>query len=191
MNFRSGGMSRQRRSTSSYLFLFAFTLTACAGRGVPATPYLPPTAAAQPAVFVQPVLASTTNTPPTEEPTEIPQVTPTPACKAGLTFLSDLTLPDGTIVSPGEPLDKRWQVENNGTCNWDSGYSLRLVSGPDLGAPVEQGLFPARSGTRTLIRILFTAPQEPGTYRSEWQAFDPAGNPFGDSFYLEVVVAEP
>jgi hypothetical protein len=158
---------------------------------VPATPYLPPTAAAQPAGFVQQLPAATGSPAVSADPTDLPQTSPTPACTAGLTFVSDLTIPDGTIVAPGETLDKRWQVENSGTCNWDSGFSLRLVAGPDLGAPVEQGLFPARSGTGTRIRILFTAPQEPGTYRSEWQAFDPAGNPFGDSFYIEIAVSEP
>jgi hypothetical protein len=177
--------------TPRFLILFVFTLAACAGRGVPTTPYLPPTAAAQPASLVLPVQTSASETVPTVAPSETPQPTPTLACTAGLTFLSDLTIPDGTIVSPGDSLDKRWQVENSGTCNWDSGHSLRLVAGPDLGAPVEQGLFPARSGARTMIRLLFTAPQEPGTYRSAWQAYDPQGKPFGDSFFIEFVVSEP
>jgi hypothetical protein len=177
--------------TPRSLIFFFCTLAACAGRGVPTTPYLPPTAAAQPAGFVQPVETSTADTEPSADPTEPPQTSPTPACTADLTYLNDLTIPDGTLVEPGEILDKRWQVENSGTCNWDSGYSLRLVAGPDLGAPTEQGLYPARSNTRTMIRILFTAPQEPDTYRSEWQAFDPGGNPFGDSFYIEFTVTEP
>ena len=180
-----------RCPTPRFLSLFVIFLAACAGRGVPATPYLPPTAAAQPAESVLLVQASATSAAPSEAPTETPHLTPTPACTAGLTFLSDLTIPDGTIVAPGDPLDKRWQVENSGTCNWDSGYSLRLIAGLDLGAPVEQGLFPARSGARSMIRLLFTAPEEPGTYRSAWQAYDPDGEPFGDAFFIEIVVTQP
>ena len=45
--------------------------------------------------------------------------TATPTCSDWLTFVEDLTIPDGTSVIPGSVLDKRWQVENSGTCNWD------------------------------------------------------------------------
>ena len=60
-----------------------------------------------------------------------------------------------------------------------------------MGASTEQALFPARSGTQALVRISFTAPEEPGAYRSAWQAFDPQDQPFGDPFFIEVIVPEP
>jgi hypothetical protein len=115
----------------------------------------------------------------------------TPACTNQLTFQDDLTIPDGSAIAPGEVLDKRWQVENSGTCNWDDRYSLRLVAGSDLGAQLQVGLFPARSGTVVPIRILFTAPQEAGPYRSAWQAYGPDGEPFGDQIFIDIVVTEP
>lgn len=140
--------------------------------------------------FVPPTLV------PTRAPT--PDVTPTPEggadqqnCENNLLFSSDLSVPDGTIFEPGAAIDKQWQVENNGTCNWDERYSLRLVAGDALGADNEQALFPARAGSQAVIRIQFTAPQELGTHRSAWQAFDPNGRPFGDPFYLEIVVTNP
>jgi hypothetical protein len=105
-------------------------------------------------------------------------------------FLEDLTIPDGTQVAPGEPLDKRWRVQNGGTCNWDQTYGIQLIGGPELGAPNEQALYPARSGSEAVIRMLFTAPEEPGVYSSAWQAHDPNGNPFGDPFFIEVEVLE-
>ncbi len=43
----------------------------------------------------------------------------TPVCEDNLKFVADLTVPDGTIVARGALIDKRWQVENNGSCNWD------------------------------------------------------------------------
>jgi hypothetical protein len=160
----------------------AALLAACAGRA-PATAYLPPTGF--PVLPITPTLALATVT---ELPDLTPQPSATPDCRPGLTYLEDLSLPDGTLVSPGERLDKRWRVENSGSCNWDAGYSLALLSGPDLGAAPEQALFPARSGSQVELRILFTAPQEPGTYRSAWQARDPHGQPFGDEVFIEVVV---
>lgn len=109
-------------------------------------------------------------------------------CLDSLIFISDITIPDGTIVVAGSTLDKQWEMENNGTCNWNEEYSIRLISGPDLGADAEQSLAPARSGSRTTMRIVFTAPDQPGSYRSIWQAYNPEEEPFGDTFFIDLVV---
>lgn len=129
---------------------------------------------------------------PTPQPSPTPPPRPptsTPVCQDGLRFLADITIPDGTIVAPGETLDKQWQVENSGSCNWNERYRLRRISGPALGAPDEQPLYPARSGTQAIIRILLVAPSEPGTYRSAWQAYNPQGEPFGDPIFVEILVS--
>jgi len=117
--------------------------------------------------------------------------TATPPCTDGLAFVEDVTVPDGTVVSPGASIDKQWLVQNNGTCNWDEGYRLKLVDGPEMGAQPEQALFPARSGVQAVIRVVFTAPSEAGRYRSAWQATDPQGAPFGDLIFMEIVVEGP
>lgn len=108
-----------------------------------------------------------------------------------LTFLEDITIPDGTLVNPGDRLDKHWLIKNSGSCNWDEEYRIKLISGPDLGVPAEQALYPARSGFEATLRIVFTAPQEPGYYQSAWQAFNPRDVPFGDPFFIEVQVEIP
>ena len=114
--------------------------------------------------------------------------TQTLTCRDNLSFLSDVTIPDGTEVEAELTLDKRWEVENNGNCNWQENYRLRLIAGPDLGAQTEQALYPARSGSSAVLRVVFKAPTEPGTYKSAWQAINPQGDPFGDPFYIEIVV---
>lgn len=161
-------------------------LSACAGRDV-STPYVPPTIAAATSLAgaAQQAAAS-----PTTEAGEIaqPQASPTPACIPDLTFLEDLTIPDGTLVAPGTDLDKRWQVENSGTCNWDRDYRVKLLSGPDMGARPEQALYPALSGTEAVIRMKLTAPEEAGAYQSAWQAHDPNDEPFGNPFFIEIIV---
>lgn len=105
-----------------------------------------------------------------------------------LIYLADLTVQDGTVVAPGATMDKRWQVQNTGTCNWGEGYTLRLIAGPDLGAEPEQALYPARAGSEASLRLVFTAPGEPGPYRSVWQAHNPEGQPFGDPIYIDIIV---
>jgi len=139
--------------------------------------------------FVPPTIVPTST--PTKPPEKSSQGNPSSACTNQLTFKSDVTIPDGTVVVPGSTMDKRWEVENSGTCNWNADYHLKLIAGPALGAKTQQVLFPARSGSQATISVLFTAPNDPGKYRSAWQAFDPNGQAFGDAFYIEVVVAAP
>jgi hypothetical protein len=115
--------------------------------------------------------------------------TPTLDCVDGLNFVSDVTIPDGTIIPAGSLLDKQWLVQNSGTCNWDKRYSLRFISGDPLGVAGEQALYPARAGTQASIQITFQAPSQSGDYISEWQAFDGSGIPFGDSFFIKITVS--
>jgi hypothetical protein len=62
------------------------------------------------------------------------------------------------------------------------------MSGAELSASMDQALYPARSGAKATIRILFTAPSESGTYQSAWQAYNPQGQAFGDPVFIQVVV---
>lgn len=175
------------RSLKNCLILSAVAaaLTACSILGSAREDFRPPAAEA---TWAPPVMPTTT---PTRAPTTAPAVTGTPACTNELRFLEDATIPDGTAVIPAEGLDKRWVLENAGTCNWDETYSVRLISGPAMGASEMQALFPARSGTSFELRMHFTAPEDAGIYRSAWQAYDPGGEPFGETFYIEVVVITP
>jgi hypothetical protein len=163
-----------------WLGIFSPLLGACLSSSDPTpTPvfFLPPTLAATP---LPPQPATATSSPPS----------PTPSCEDNIVFLEDITIPDGTIVGPGAQMDKRWLVQNAGTCNWENNYRLNLVAGTEMGAPTEQALFPARSGTEVEIRIVFTAPEDTGSYRSAWQAFNPDGKAFGDPIFIEIIVEE-
>jgi len=163
------------------LALILLILSGCGGlpaRGTP-TPTLAPFRPAPP------LPASPT---PPANPEELVLPLSTPVCLDNLTFLSDVTIPDGTEVEPNSTLDKRWEVQNSGNCNWDERYRLRLIAGPAMQASEEQALFPARSGTRAIIQVVFQAPAEPGTYRSAWQAYNPDGQPFGDVIFIDIVV---
>jgi hypothetical protein len=152
------------------------------------------------AVFYLPPTPASGFNPPTLQATQAPiqeqvvfqeeQPTPAPSCTDSLRYVEDLSIPDGSQVSPGEKLDKRWTVENDGSCNWDQNYSLKLIAGPDMDASPEQALYPARTGSQATIRIIFTAPTELGVYRSAWQAHTPAGQPFGDPVFIEVQVGQ-
>ncbi|MBC7877723.1 MAG: hypothetical protein H7Y59_11195 [Anaerolineales bacterium] len=173
--------------------LFAVLLTlicvsACAPQTTP-TPFRPPT---QP----QPtqLLATTTPVPalftsaPTTPTATITLTVPGP-CTNNLSFLDDITIEDNTSVLPNAVVDKQWLVQNDGTCNWDSTYRLKLIGGDPLGVEQEQVMFPARAGTQATLRILFTAPTTEGTYESAWQAYGPDDVAFGDPIFIKIVVS--
>jgi hypothetical protein len=165
--------------------------TACSPAPTP-TPFIPPTAQAQliePTFIIQPtqnvVMIQTTQVP------TIASTLGPDECVSNLTFITDLTVPDGTFIAYGASIDKQWLVQNSGTCNWNDVYRLRHIGGAALGAPEEIMLYPAKSGTEATIQITFTAPFTDGEYESAWQAFDPFGLAFGDAFYMRIVVVAP
>jgi hypothetical protein len=171
-----------------------YLASACSPLPTP-TPFIPPTAPAQliePTLIIQPtqqiVVVQTTPLP----TVIIPTSTTNPAdCINNLTFLEDLTIPDGTFITYGATIDKQWLVQNSGTCNWNSEYRLRYIGGAQLGAPDEIAIYPAKSGTQAIIQITFTAPFTDGEYASAWQAFDPNGLAFGDPIFLRIIAISP
>jgi hypothetical protein len=170
------------------VFLTLFFLSACSPAATP-PPFRPPTLQApliEPTFIIHPtkevVVAQATPL-----PTTVPTVNPE-NCDNNLTFVEDLTIPDNMFTTFGLALDKQWQVQNSGTCNWNSGYRLKHIGGAELGAPEEIALYPAKAGTQATIQILFTAPFAEGAYESAWQATDPNGTAFGDPIYIRIAV---
>jgi hypothetical protein len=160
------------------MFVFLFLgLSACAG--VTATPTVEPFRPLPPPLE--------TPTPPAASE-ELVKPVSTPVCLDNLTWIGDITIPDGTEVGPNSTLDKRWEIKNSGNCNWDERYRLRLIAGPAMNAPQEQALYPARAGTNAVLQIVLQAPADPGKYRSAWQSYNPDGQPFGDPIFIEIVI---
>ncbi len=138
------------------------------------------------ALFVPPASGENNEQNP-EAPTAAPP-TQQGNCVNQLRYIKDLTIPDGTEVLEGEKITKRWLITNEGSCNWDQSYSFQLISGLALGAKKYQLLYPARQGSRAIVEISFTAPDNPGRYNSWWQAFDSKGKRFGDPLYMDISV---
>jgi hypothetical protein len=163
-------------------------LTACTPQATP-TLFIPPTARVSMPTGLpagSPAAAAASATPRPTSTAVAPSSTP---CTNDLRFVQDVTIPDGTSVLPGELVDKQWLVTNTGSCDWDARYRLRLLTGDSMNAAVEQALYPARAGTQATLRIVFTAPQDPGNHQGAWQAVAPDGQPFGEAVYVQVNVA--
>lgn len=170
------------------LFLIAAVLATVSTGCSELRPSRPIQAETQSSVFVAPPLAPIPTVLIKVENTLPTQIAD---CKNELTYISDLTIPDGTHFDAGAKMEKQWQVKNSGTCNWMEGYSIHLVGGDAMGAAETQGLVPARSGSEAVLQVDFTAPQTPGEYNSSWQAFDPQGQAFGDKVFIQIIVNTP
>jgi Ig-like domain from next to BRCA1 gene/SdrD B-like domain len=123
--------------------------------------------------------------------------TPAVDCTNKALFVADVTVPDNTPFSPGETFTKTWQLQNLGSCTWDSTYSLAYETGEQMSAPITIPLtITVPPGDFGELSIQFLAPDTPGVYRGEWKLVDPNGESFGIGpgsdrpFWVQIVVSE-
>jgi hypothetical protein len=112
-------------------------------------------------------------------------------CENDARFLEDLTFPDGEVVVPDQTIDKRWAVQNTGSCDWGPDYRLLHLGEDEFEAPEAVALYPARRGTNAIWQVELHAPREVGQYISQWQAQAPDGTMFGDVVYILIFVEKP
>lgn len=108
-------------------------------------------------------------------------------------FVCDVTMGDGTEVSPGAKFTKIWRLRNCGLVFWPVDTKLVHVGGDELGqlemASLElpkQGLAP---GMEIEVAVDFVAPQNPGRYVSLWRlALPTSGFKFGNQVWVLIQV---
>jgi len=107
-----------------------------------------------------------------------PTATPIPCDRAK--FMEE-TIPDGTVVAPGANFTKTWTLQNDGSCTWNSSYSVVFVSGDALGAPAARQLTTGTvaPGQSIQISMDMKAPATEGTYKGNWKLRNAAGVVFG------------
>ncbi|MCC6298400.1 MAG: hypothetical protein IT314_03825 [Anaerolineales bacterium] len=109
---------------------------------------------------------------------------------SNVVFEGDVTIPDGTVLKPGEDFIKIWAIRNTGNCTWDEGFSLVFLAGDSSIDPYD---FPFKKpedfvspGEGINIGIKLTAPLKPGDYQGHWKMRNDKGYYFGD--YLSVYI---
>jgi hypothetical protein len=103
-------------------------------------------------------------------------------------WVSDVDVPDGTVMKPGKDFVKTWAIENTGTCTWDEGYTLVYQGGTLDGYNVkiqkkDQFVEP---GKTTYFSVNLTASLTPNTYTDCWKMQNDTGAYFGT--YLCVTI---
>jgi hypothetical protein len=121
--------------------------------------------------------------------------TPDPASLASgchnLALVSDIPIPEGTILRPGQGFTKEWKVANTGTCAWKYAYRLAFVSGDQLsgmGTRVGNLIDP---GKWTTLSANMKAPDKTGTYTGYWRLADAEGKLFGATLGVSIKVGSP
>jgi lysozyme len=107
-----------------------------------------------------------------------------------LKFIDDITIPDNSLIKPGEPFLKTWRVKNSGDQAWGDGYQLVFATGNSFGAPLSVPLPPAQPDETVDVSVPMIAPSKPGTHRSLWRAKNAAGQPFGMGVFALINVVE-
>src|SRR5688572_25042333 len=106
----------------------------------------------------------------------------------GLSFVSDVTIPDNTPVTPGQAFTKTWKVKNAGSCAWDAGFKFAFTGGEQMGGAPFTLPSAVAAGAVYDISVPLTAPNKSGTLRGNWRMQTAAGQSFGDEVYVQVVV---
>jgi Ig-like domain-containing protein len=106
----------------------------------------------------------------------------------GLTFVSDVSIPDNTPMTPGKTFTKTWKVLNSGSCAWDAGFKFALTGGDPMGSSTLTLPTSVAAGAQYDISVPMTAPSTSGTLRGNWRMSTASGQFFGDEVYVVIVV---
>jgi uncharacterized protein affecting Mg2+/Co2+ transport len=101
-------------------------------------------------------------------------------------FVADVTIPDDTRMTPGQPFVKTWRVRNTGERPWGSGFRLVFVKGTAMTTVRSIPLPPCAPGQEVEISIQQSAPTRRGTYFGDWRMRDDRGNLFGEILFLRI-----
>jgi hypothetical protein len=127
------------------------------------------------------------------EPTETPPppVTTEAGCTLNSQYVADVTIPDGTVMSPGAGFVKTWRVRNSGTCDWEAGFQLVFVSGAQMGGPGSVTLPAVAAGAETDVSVNLVAPSAYGVHKGTWRVRSTDGTVFGTNLTVVVEVPAP
>ncbi len=118
-------------------------------------------------------------------------------CNAA-SFVSDVSVADGSVMSTGQEFVKTWRLQNTGTCTWSPDYDLVFVGGDRMHAPNSIGLPGYVSPGQSInLSVTLTAPDSNGSYQGYWKLRDEGGDLFGigagaqTSFWVSIKVNGP
>jgi len=206
-------IKRKLTNLLGILLISTLALTACGGSNAEAAPTIDPILIQTQAVetfsaaLTQTALAAPSDTP-------VPTLTPAPtfpplptntigiplttlptlsggstgASCHGLTFVSDVTIPDNTPMTPGQAFTKTWKVKNTGTCAWDAGFKFAFTGGNAMNGVTYTLPSAVAAGAVVDISVAMIAPTTAGKVQGNWRMSTVGGEFFGNEVYVIIVV---
>ena len=105
-------------------------------------------------------------------------------CIDAFTYVTDLTAPDGQIVTPNTVFKKSWYITNSGNCTWNSKYKIAYDSGSNVGSAksfsiLNDGYY-VKPGESITVSAELIAPDEKNTdFTTYWALENDKGEHFG------------
>jgi hypothetical protein len=104
-------------------------------------------------------------------------------------FISDVTIIDGSVMTPGQDFLKTWKVRNTGDCTWGAGYSIIYGGYNDKMSGVPAAIAtPVVPNQEVDVSVQFKAPTRVGEYLSAWRMANPNGYAFGQFLFVKIIV---
>ncbi|MHC1784731.1 MAG: NBR1-Ig-like domain-containing protein [Anaerolineaceae bacterium] len=76
---------------------------------------------------------------------------------------------DGTVLAPGQDFDAIWTIKNIGRRDWNDQFYFKYLTGTPEGVLFDHDMLPkVARGDSVTVTVDMIAPQEPGTYTSQW-----------------------
>ena len=139
----------------------------------------------------QELILPTTTPSPTASPT---QPSSSQSICDWVAFVKDVSIPDGTVLSPGSSFVKTWRLKNKGTCTWTSAYTLIFASGHQMSGPISMSLPGNVNPGETIdVSVNLIAPGTEGQYIGYWMLRNASGVSFGygdqanKAFFVDIV----
>jgi hypothetical protein len=104
-------------------------------------------------------------------------------------YLSDVTIPDGTTLTPGESFTKTWSLQNTGSCAWTTAYAITYYSGNSMSGSATVLTDAVSSGGSINVSVDLVAPSTAGTYTGYWRLQNASSVSFGEAVYVQIVVS--
>ncbi|XP_075479624.1 protein JOKA2-like isoform X1 [Primulina tabacum] len=107
-------------------------------------------------------------------------------------FITDVNIPDNTVMAPLTPFTKVWRLKNNGIIVWPKKTIIFWMGGDKLSNELSVELKIPATGLAINqeldVAVDCIAPELPGKYESCWGLASPSGQRFGQLIWIRIKV---
>ena len=103
-------------------------------------------------------------------------------------YVADVTIPDKTVMTPGQGFDKTWTLQNTGTCTWSTNYSITFLNGAQMSGSAHTMTASVAPQQKINITVKMIAPGTASTYTGWWRLANADGAKFGQPVSVIIIV---